>query len=98
MVSKTLVHKMWLVELWLDRVKGPWNYSFTIVRRVMENSPLFEHDIPFVIAIVKLDEGVRMYSNIVDSAPEKVKVGMKVKVVFEKATEEIRLPKFRPRT
>ncbi len=72
-------------------------YSFTIPRRVMDNSPVFESQIPFIIAIVELEEGPRMYSNIIECKPEQASIGMPVEVVFEKATDEIQLPKFRPR-
>lgn len=38
-----------------------------------------------------------MMSNVVGCPPEDVRIGMLVEVVFEQATEEITLPKFRPR-
>ena len=52
---------------------------------------------PYTVALVDLDEGCRMLSNIVDVNPEDVRVGMPVEVVFEEITPEISLPKFRPR-
>jgi len=58
----------------------------------------FAHDVPYVVAIVVLDEGVRMMTNIVGCPPEKVQCEMRVEVVFERATEEITLPKFKPAT
>jgi uncharacterized OB-fold protein len=48
-----------------------------------------------VLALIELEEGVRMMSNIVDCAPEQVRIGLPVEVVFEDVTEEITLPKFR---
>jgi uncharacterized OB-fold protein len=59
-------------------------------------SPPFSEDVPYVVAIIDLDEGPRMMSNVIDTAPEEVRVGMPVEVVFEDITEEITLPKFRP--
>jgi len=58
----------------------------------------FARDVPYVVAIVELDEGVRMMTNIVGCPPEEVECDMRVEVVFEKATEEITLAKFRPAT
>lgn len=56
----------------------------------------FAEDVPYVVAIVELDEGVRMMSNIVSCPPDDVHCDMKVEVVFEKVTEEFSLAKFRP--
>lgn len=71
-------------------------HTFAIVHRAP--TPAFADDVPFVTAIVELDEGPRMMTNILmdDPTPEKLKVGMPVEVVFEDITEEISLPKFRP--
>ncbi|GBC69161.1 hypothetical protein HRbin01_00854 [archaeon HR01] len=73
-------------------------YSFTVIRRVVGNAPEFSSDIPFVVAEIDLDEGVRVYSNVVGVKPEEVSVGMRVRVFFEEAGPEISLFKFRPAT
>jgi len=57
----------------------------------------FQADVPYTVAIVELDEGVRMMSNIIGIDPEDVRVGMAVAVVFDDITPTISLPKFRPR-
>jgi uncharacterized OB-fold protein len=80
-------------------VSGNGNiYAFTIVYR--HPSPAFQADIPYVVALVELDEGVRLLSNLVEvtADPEHVKVGMPVQVVYEDVTDEITLPKFRVRS
>ena len=48
--------------------------------------------------MVELDEGARMMSNLVqvEADPEHVKIGMPVEIVYEDATDEITLPKFKP--
>ena len=53
---------------------------------------------PFVTAIVDLQEGPRMPTNIVmeEPTPEKLQIGMALKVVFEDITDTITLPKFAP--
>lgn len=71
-------------------------YSYTVVRQVIGNSPEFSKEIPFVVAEIELDEGVRICSNIVGVKPEDVSIGMPVEVFFEECTPEISLPKFKP--
>jgi hypothetical protein len=68
--------------------------TFTIAMSNVEER--FAEDIPYVLALVYLDEGIRMMTNIVDCKPEEVKIGMEVEVVFKDATEEFSLPAFRP--
>ena len=69
-------------------------YSFTVV----ENNPpsAFVNDLPYVVAVVKLEEGVQMLSNIVDCDPAEVKCDMPVQVTFEILDDEFTLPKFKP--
>jgi uncharacterized OB-fold protein len=73
-------------------------YSFTVIRQVVGRaaSQAFAPDIPYVIAWVDLDEGPRMITNIVSCPVEEVKLGMKVSVLFEQASKDIWLPKFKP--
>ena len=47
-------------------------------------------------AIVELEEGVRMMTNIVDCDPEVLHCEMPVEVTFEQLNDEITLPKFKP--
>jgi uncharacterized OB-fold protein len=53
---------------------------------------------PYAIAIVELDEGPRMMSNILDcpQTPEALELDMKLEVAFEKLDDKITLPQFRP--
>ncbi|HZR03096.1 MAG TPA: Zn-ribbon domain-containing OB-fold protein [Burkholderiales bacterium] len=53
---------------------------------------------PYAIAIVELDEGPRMMTNIVESpqTPEALQLDMALEVVFERMTDEITLPMFKP--
>lgn len=69
-------------------------YSFTVVRQVIDNSPAFQADIPFVIGLIELEEGPRIYSSVSDK-PDEVAIGDRVSVYFEDVTPEISLPKFR---
>ena len=69
-------------------------YSFTIYR--VPYHPAFRDDIPYVVAIIRLDEGPRMESNIIGCKVEDVKIDMPVEVAFYDVTDEVSLPKFRP--
>lgn len=57
---------------------------------------VFESEVPYVVALIELDEGVRIASNIVGCAPGDVYAGMRVGVWFDDVTPETTLPKFRP--
>jgi len=71
-------------------------YSFTIVHRPLAR--WFADKVPLVCAVIELDEGVRMISNIEEVDLNDVHIGMRVSVTFEDVNEEITLPKFRPAT
>ena len=60
--------------------------------------PGFEDEAPYAIAIVQLDEGPRMMSNIVgiENTPENLVLDMPLEVVFEDIVDDMSLPKWRP--
>lgn len=79
---------------WIEASGKGTIYSFTVVE---SNSPsAFLADIPYVVAIIKLEEGIQMLSNVVKCDPYKLSCDMPVEVVFEKLNDEFTLPKFRP--
>jgi uncharacterized OB-fold protein len=57
---------------------------------------VYGKDVPYVVALIALDEGVRIASNIVGCEPSAIVAGMPVEVVFDDVTPEVTLPKFRP--
>ncbi|MBX7234425.1 MAG: OB-fold domain-containing protein [Caldilineales bacterium] len=66
---------------------------------VQNNAPsAFAADMPFVIAIVRLEEGVQMMTNIVECELDALHSEMPVTVTFEQLTETVTLPKFKPLT
>jgi uncharacterized protein len=69
-------------------------YSFAVFHRVYH--PAFEGDVPYTVAIVELDEGPRLLTNIVGIAPDRVRCDMKVRAVFEEARGGMTLPQFAP--
>lgn len=69
-------------------------YSFTVIEA---NPPsAFVSDVPYVVAVVRLEEGVQLMTNIVECRPEEVRCDMPVEAVFEDVTPEFTLVKFRP--
>jgi len=79
---------------WVEASGKGTVYSYTIVR---SNAPSpFLSDMPYVVAIVRLEEGVQMLTNIVGCDPEEIRCDMPVEVTFEKLNEEFTLPKFTP--
>lgn len=56
----------------------------------------FWDDMPYVVAMVDLEEGPRMLTNIVQCDPNELKNGMALEVVFEDVSDKIALPKFKP--
>lgn len=69
-------------------------YTYTVTRQ--NQSSGFRDKVPYVMAYVELEEGIRMLTNIVDCDPKDVAVGMSVEVTFEDMTPEISIPLFRP--
>jgi uncharacterized OB-fold protein len=52
--------------------------------------------VPYAIALVELDEGVRMLSNVVGCDPESVQIGQRVSVSWEALSDGRHLPVFVP--
>ncbi|MPZ24874.1 MAG: hypothetical protein GEV12_00090 [Micromonosporaceae bacterium] len=57
--------------------------TFTVVHRAASDA--LAADVPYVVALVALDEGVRLLSNVVGCAPSEVSAGRRVRVAFEPA-------------
>ncbi len=70
-------------------------YSWVVVVRPIP-AEVFAAHVPYVVALVELEEGVRLATNLVDCAPEAVSGEMPVEVVFEAVSAEVTLPMFRP--
>lgn len=58
--------------------------------------PGFFGETPYNVAVVELDEGPRLNTNIIGAPNSALKVGMRVVVTFEKLTDEVSVPKFKP--
>lgn len=54
----------------------------------------FRNEAPYNVVIVQFDKGPRVYSNIVGATTEDIRIGARVKPVFEVVTENVTLLKF----
>jgi uncharacterized OB-fold protein len=70
-------------------------YTYTLVHRAIAAG----QELPFVVAVIALADagGVRMISNLVDVDPERVEIGLPVELVWEDMSEDLAIPRFRPR-
>ena len=82
---------------WVQASGNATLFTYAIVHRA-PHPGWYPDGVPFVTAIVELEEGPKMPTNIVmdDPTPEKLQIGMPLKVVFEDITDTITLPKFAP--
>jgi uncharacterized OB-fold protein len=69
-------------------------YTFTVNHRAA--NPHMADKVPYVVAVVQLDEGFRLMANIVDVQPQSVRVGDRVRVRFLPLNDTISLPQFEP--
>jgi uncharacterized OB-fold protein len=56
----------------------------------------FEADLPFTVGLVKIEEGPLFAFTLVDFDFDELRLGMPVEVIFDRATDEVTLPRFRP--
>lgn len=78
---------------WIDASGRGVVHTFTVVRQ--SNDKFFKSRVPYVLAMVDLDEGVRLMSNIVDCGVTDVRVGSPVTAVFETLADDVSVPLFK---
>ena len=71
-------------------------YSFVIMHQLYDEA--FATDIPYNIAVVETEEGVRLTTQVVACPNDALVIGMELEVVFEQMSETVAVPKFRPAT
>jgi uncharacterized OB-fold protein len=71
-------------------------YSFEIAYRSL--NPAFKIEPPYVLAMIELEEGPRIMSNLIniEADPAVVKIGAPVEVVFEKQNDDVTIALFQP--
>ena len=79
---------------WVESSGKGTVFSFVTYHRAYHEG--WKGDIPYVVAVVELEEGARILSNVVGIPADQVVCDMKVEVLFEDVTDDVTLPKFRP--
>lgn len=93
---KTFCPYCWSENIgWIESSGKGKLYTYTVC--ISNVSEAFAPDLPYIVGVVDLEEGVRLLTNIVDCKPEDVTCDMGVEVVFRDVTEEFTLPLFKPR-
>jgi uncharacterized OB-fold protein len=78
---------------WVEASGRGTVHTFTVIHQ--QGMPGWRDEVPYVAAIIDLDEGVRMTSNVIDTDPAAVSVGLPVEVAFVDEGMYV-LPRFRP--
>ena len=85
----------WSEEVtWEDASGRATLYTYSIIYQ--NDLPPFPQRVPYVAAVVDLEEGPRMMTNVVDCDLDRVAVGMPLEVTFREETEDVTVPVFRP--
>lgn len=80
--------------LW-EQVSGDGTV-FTFSVAPQPTAPPFADEVPQLLAMVELTEGVRVSTTLVDVAPDAISIGMRVQPVFDHGDDGITLLRFRP--
>ncbi len=92
---KKVCPECWSENLsWIESSGKANVYTYTVMLDMVE--PKFMGDLPYVIAMVDLEEGIRMTTRVVNCKPENVSIGMNVEVVFQDVSKDCALPLFQP--
>jgi uncharacterized OB-fold protein len=79
---------------WVDAKGTGTVHSYTIVRRAP--LPAFAPRVPYVVALIELDEGPRMMANVLGAEALGIRIGSRVTVTFEDRGGGAALPQFVP--
>ena len=78
---------------WIEAEGTGEVFSFVVMHQIYH--PWFTDHAPYVVAQIKLAEGPRILSTVVDVAPDRVRIGMPVQVDFLTCSDQVTLPVFR---
>jgi uncharacterized protein len=68
-------------------------YSFAVMHQLYD--PAFAAELPYNIAVVETEEGVRLTSQVVDCPTGELEIGMPLEATFERLSDDVAIPKFR---
>ena len=89
--------KCWSPDVeWYEASGRATLYTWSVV--YVNELPPFPERLPYVAALVDLEEGPRMMTNVVDCEFDELEGGLALEVVFEQVSDDPRvtLPRFRP--
>ena len=79
---------------WVEASGRGTLFTFAVMHQLYH--PAFADDIPYNVAMVELEEGPRLQSNVVGVPNDELTVGMALEVTFEQVADGVSLPRFRP--
>lgn len=92
---RTFCPHCWSTDVDWEEASGQGTvYTFSVVHQ--NDLPPFNERVPYVAAIVELDEGPRMMTNIVDCELDGLAVGQRVEVTYRALSDDVTVPLFTP--
>jgi hypothetical protein len=92
-MPRYLCPSCWSEDLeWIEACGKGTVYSFTVIRRASD--PAFSSLVPYVVALIDLEEGPRMMANVIGPNAIEVSIGDTVEVLFEDRGAETKVPQF----
>ena len=79
---------------WIESGGRAKIYSYVVYHQAFH--PSFKGRLPYVVAVVELDEGPMMLTNIVGCAPDSLSCDMPVQLVWDDVSDDFCLPQFTP--
>ncbi len=79
---------------WLEVSGRGTVYTFTVIRQ--NGVPAFRNDTPYVVAMIDIEEGVRLMGNITGCPVDEVRIGMDVRAYAVRAEPDIAIPLWEP--
>ena len=79
---------------WIDASGRGEVYSYVVGYEPF--LPAFRDQLPHIMVLVQLEEGPRLVGYMVNATPEQMRIGMPVRVVFRRLTDDVTLPVWEP--
>lgn len=79
---------------WIEACGRATLYTHSTV--YMNDLPPFGERVPYIAAVVDLEEGPRMMTEVIDCPPEQLQIGMALEMTFRELTDEVTIAIFRP--
>jgi uncharacterized protein len=81
---------------WLEASGRGTIHTYTVVRQ--QGIPAFKAELPYVVAMVELEEGPLIFGSLPGVDPDAVSIGVPVEVYFLAAADDTGIPCWRPAT